>query len=304
MANEVLYSSLGDLRVAEILESQILLILGDRESFLNHPAIVNLGDISGQGSTASKVPLVGLDGSDVMGAVSEGSATSNTALTDASAVCTVARQALQYQMSDLARATDSLGVVNHQRFAQSLVGSANMRGQDMIANLTDNFATVVGTTTQDLPLDDFVDATISLDLLSVPGPYLWMAHPRQYGDFRNALLSAGGAVQFMAATAAQIALNGQGFKGSFLGVDICQSSKVPTANAGADRAGGMWGRGALGYKTATVPPDPMVPAIYAGPIMVEFERDAAYAYSKVVGNLYMGVVEIEDLRGVSIITDA
>lgn len=304
MALEILYSSLGDQRLTEILDSQIQLVLADRGSFFNHPAIVNLGDKSGLGSTASKVPLVGLDGYDVMGAINEGSATSNTAFTDASAVCTVARQALQYQMSDLARGTDSLGITNHQRFAQSLVASGAMRLQDMLANLVDNFATVVGTTTVDLTLDDYVDATISLDLLSVPGPYLCMLHPRQYGDFRNALLSAGGAVQWMDATAQQLMLNGQGFKGSFLGVDIVQSSKVPTANGGGDRAGGMFGRGALGYATLSIPPDPFVPAIYSGPFMVEYERDAAYALSKIVGNLYAGAVEIEDLRGVSIITDA
>jgi hypothetical protein len=304
VAQEILYSGLGDQRLTEILDSQIQLILADRGSFFNHPAIVNLGDKSGLGSTASKVPLVGLDGYDVMGAINEGSATSNTAFTDASAVCTVARQALQYQMSDLARGTDSLGITNHQRFAQSLVVSGAMRLQDMLANLVDNFATVVGTTTVDLTLDDYVDATISLDLLSVPGPYLAMLHPRQYGDFRNALLSAGGAVQWMDATAQQLQLNGQGFKGSFLGVDIVQSSKVPTANGGADRAGGMFGRGALAYATLTVPPDPFVPAIYSGMFMIEFERDAAYALSKIVGNMYAGAVEVEDLRGVSIITDA
>lgn len=304
MANEILYSGLGDQRLTEILESQIQLTLADRGSFFNHPAIVNLGDKSGLGSTASKIPIVGLDGYDVMGAISEGSSTSNTALTDASAVVTVARQALQYQMSDLARLTDTLGVSNHQRIAMSLVASGVMRLQDMLANLVDNFATTVGTTTLDLTLDDFVDATISLDLLSVPGPYLAMLHPRQYGDFRNALLSAGGAVQYLDATAQQIALQGQGFKGSFLGVDICQSSKVPTANGGADRAGGMFGRGALAYATATVPPDPFVPAIYSGMFMIEFERDAGYALSKIVGNMYAGVIEVEDLRGVSIITDA
>lgn len=118
MAQEIFYSSLGDQRLTEVLDAQIQLILADRGAFFNHPAIVNLGDISGQGSTASKVALVALDGYDVMGAVAENASTSNTAFTDASAVCTVARQALQYQMSDLARGTDSLGITNHQRFAQ------------------------------------------------------------------------------------------------------------------------------------------------------------------------------------------
>ncbi len=304
MANEVYYSSLGDLATSEILESEVYLLLGDRNSFFTHPAFTFLGDQAGRGSTAGKVGLIGLDGYDLMAAVAENASTSNTALTDASAVCTVARQALQVQMSDLARTIDSTGMINHQRFAQSLAQSANMRLQAMFANIADDFSTTVGTTTVDLTLDDFIDATIALDLANVTGPYLWMPHNRQYSDFRNAILSVGGVVQFMAATTEQAALRGDAFKGSFLGVDIAMSSKVPTANGGADRASGMWGRGALGYKIASIAPDPMVPAVYAGPVMVEFERDAGYALSKIVGNLYAGVVEIEDSRGVSIITDA
>jgi hypothetical protein len=304
VANEILYSGLGDLAVSEILESQILLLLADRESYFTDPAVVYLGDQAGRGSSTGKVGLIGLDGYDLMASVSEGSAVSNTALTDASATCAVARQALQYEMSDLARAVDSTGMINYRRFAQSMVGSANMRLQDMLANIGDNFSSTVGTTTVDLTLDDFIDATITLDLASVPGPYLWMPHNRQYADFRNALLSVGGAVQFMSATAEQIALRGPGYKGEFLGVRIAQSTRVPTANGGADRASGMWGRGALGYKIASIPADPLIPAVYAGPIMIEVERNASAALGEIVGNLYAGVVEIEDSRGVTIITDA
>lgn len=305
MADEVLFSSLGDLRVAEIIEPMVLLTLADRESFFQHPAIVNLGDAAGSGSTAAKTGLVGMDGSDIFSAVgSETSATANTALTDASALCTIARQGLQYQMSDLARLVDSTGMISLSRFAQSLAGSANMTITNAIANLVDNFATTVGTTTVDMTADDWFDSIYALELNSVPGPWLAVLHGRQYADFQNSLRSEQGPMQFYAPTAEQMVLRGPGFKGNYCGVDIFVSSKVPTANGGADRAGGMFGRGALGYKTGSLRPDPGVPGIYAGPLFVEFERDAAYALTKVVGNLYLGTVEIEDLRGVSIITDA
>jgi hypothetical protein len=305
MADEVLYSSLGDLRVAEVLETEILLKLADRESFFQHPAIVFLGDASGQGSDTSKVGLIGFDGSDVMAAVgSETTATSNTALTDASATCSIARQALQYEVSDLARLVDSSGMISLSRFAQSLAGSANMRLTAMLANLVDNFATTAGTTAVDMTVDDYFDAIYGLELNSVPGPYLCVLHPRQYADFQNSLRSESGALQWTPATAEQLVIRGPGYKGSYAGVEIFVSSHVPTANANADRAGGMFGRGALGYKVGSMMPDPNVPGIYAGPLFVEFERSASYGLTKTIGNLYAGATEIEDLRGVSIITDA
>jgi len=285
-----------------VLETEILLTFADRESFFQHPAIINLGDISGQGSTASKVGLIGLDGSDVMAAVgSETTALSNTALTDASAVCTIARQGLQYEMSDLARITDSGGMVNLTRFAQSMGGSGAMRLTTMFATAVGTFATTAGTSGVDMSVDDWFDAVYGLELNTVPGPFLAVLHPRQYADFQNSLRSELGALQFQPATAEALMLRGPGYKGSFGGSDIFTSSKV--VGDATDRSGGIFGRGALGYKTGSVPPDPNIPAVYAGPIMVEFERSASAGLTEIVGNLYVGTVEIEDLRGVSIITD-
>jgi len=304
MADEVLFSSLGDLSVTEVMETLVLLTLADRESLFQHPAIVYLGDAAGQGSDTSKIGLIGLDGSDEMAAVGGGETTaiSNTALTDASATVAIARQALQYEMSDLARIVDGTGMINLPRFAQSLGGSANMRLTTMVATLVGNFATTAGVSGEDMTVDDWFDATYGLELNSVPGPYLTVLHARQYADWQNSLRSELGVLQWQPATAEQLQLRGPGFKGSFGGSEIFVSSKV--VSSGGNRKGGIFGRGAIGCKTGSVPPDPNIPAIYAGPVMVEFERSASAGLTEVVGSLYAGTVEIEDLRGVSIITDA
>ena len=54
MANEVLFSSTGDLRLAEVINRFAELLLADRASIWGHPALVYLGDLSGSGSTVVK----------------------------------------------------------------------------------------------------------------------------------------------------------------------------------------------------------------------------------------------------------
>ena len=102
-------------------------------------------------------------------------------------------------------------------------------------------------------------------------------------------------------------IKGQGFAGQFNGVDIFVSSKVVTANAGADRAGAMFGYGAVamaeGSPYAITGAGGIVqPA--GTPLVVEFERDASSALTKIVGNYYAGVAKVQDGMGVSIVTDA
>src|SRR5688500_18866220 len=110
MANEFLYSGAGDLRLTEALAAEYRLLLKDRFSLLGHAAIHYAGNCEQSGSTVIKVPLAGLGGYDRMAAVAENASASNTAVTDASATITVARQAIQRQVSDLNDMVDSIGV--------------------------------------------------------------------------------------------------------------------------------------------------------------------------------------------------
>lgn len=302
----ILYSGLSDLRLSAILHQEIGLLLADRADLMAHPAVSYYGDKSHQGSTVIEIPLVGLDGYDSMAAVAENADASVTALTDASPNITIARQALHRQMTDLAGFTDSLGM-DLQRLAVSMVGAAKMRLTEMIANVTDDFTATAGTSGVDFSVDDWYDAQFALTQASVPGPYLTVLYPVQVTDLQNSLRAEAGATQFVPATQQMLDIKGPGFVGTFNGADIFASSKVPTANSGADSAGGMFGPGAVGYADFALPApvrggsEVIYPA--GTRIFVEFERDAAGAFTKIVGNYYVGVSIIEDGRGVSIITD-
>jgi hypothetical protein len=308
MANEITFANLsGDLRISAVLHQEMQLLLADRFSLMGHPAVMYMGDLAGRGSTALDVPLVGLDGYDRMAAVgAETAAVSNTALTDSSQTITIARQALRRAITDLASLTDSVGL-NVQSLAEDMVGAARMRWQELLCNLMDDFSNTVGTSGVNLSVDDFLDAVFTLEQNSVPTPYLSILHPVQLTDLQNSLRGETGPLQFVSATQEMISAKGQGYAGTFAGVDIYASSLINTANAAADRSGGMFGRGAVAYADGS-----MSEIIGAGGIQlpvgtkiaVEFERDSAYAYTYITGNYYVGMAELQDTMGVSIITDA
>jgi hypothetical protein len=306
MANEIVYSGLGDQRLAAILAQEIELLLADRQSLWGHPSLVYLGDLAGRGSAAIQQPQVGLDGYDEMAAVVEGSSTSNTALADASDTVTIARQALQYQYSGLAELTEPSGIVDPVRLARSMVGSALVRFQSMITALHASFSQSVGTSGVDMSVDDFFDANITLDLVSAPADRVMDLHPRQWGDLQQSLRAELGAIGYSPATAEMLAAWGPGVKGMFLGNLIFASSKVATANAGADRDGACWARGAILWADATGRPryGSFGTIIPAGKIQVEFESDAAGNLTKVVGNYFVGVAEGQDTMAVRVVTDA
>ncbi len=305
MANEVTYASLADMRLAAVLNQEIQLKLADRFSLWGHPSIVYVGSASGSGSSTIKTSIVSLDGVDRMAAVADGSSVSNTALPNTSASITIARQALQRSVTDLASITDSQGV-GLNRLVEDMVGAASMRFQEMIANITDDFSSVVGTTTVDLTVDDFFSAQFTLMNASNSGVPICLLHPVQVTDFINSLRGESGAMAMKQDAQAMLAFKNAGYQGNFNGIDIFASSLVPTANAGADSAGGMWVPGAIGYADGT--PAAIVASgglvVPAGTkLYVEFERDASGAVTKIVGNYFCGVGELQDGMGVGLTSD-
>lgn len=304
MANEIYYSGAGDYTLSATLYRTIELLLADRASLWNHPALVYLGDLAQSGSAAIQAPQLGLDGYDEMASVAENASTSNTALSDASDTVTIARQALQYQQSDLAALVNSVGL-DPIRLAQSMVGSAQMRFTTMVTGLSANFSQSVGTSGVDMSVDDFLDASITLDLQSNAAERIAVLHPRQLGDLKQSLRGETGPLAFIPATAEMIAAKGPGYQGMLLGVDIFASSKVATANAAADRDGFMFCRGAILWADASQRLNiPGMQEVTYGKIRVGFERDEAGALTKIVGNYFVGVAEGQDLMACRIVTDA
>lgn len=302
---QILYSNLTDQILAETLAGFWQLSLADRTAFPAHPALIQLPDVNGSGSVVQKVPQIGLLGYDKMATRTEVQAVATTALTDASSTITVGRYSKNYSASDIARVVDAHGVINAQMMSMDALVTFSATLRSLLAGLVGNFATTVGASGVNATLENVLDAVAALEIAAVEGPYLGCIHPRQWHDIvKDAALNSGGAIQFSQSASNMVeAMKGLGYKGQALGVDWYTTLDV--TSDGTNRAGGIFGRGALGWAAGPIPIDPELPQAAVGPyVMLEKDRTPTTASTAWVMHSNVGVGELIDLCGVSLITDA
>ena len=296
----------GNARAAAVLFQSIVMKLADTGSLRNAPCFLNVGSINGSGSDSIQVPVVGLNGTDIMAAVADGSSVANTSITSAAATVAVARQALRYDLTDLARVSNSVaGGVDLEGLSNAMVAAFNGRFNQMVCALSGGFATQVGSTGVDLTTDTFYDAIFALQLSSVMGEYHAILAPQQYNDLMSSLRAETGPAQYLMANQEQTNALGASFKGKLFGVNTHVSSFVPSVG-GTDYRGMMLGEAAIAYALGTPAPiqaagGVIIPA--GAPIAVEWERDAASGLTRVVGSAFLGAAELQDLKGVGILSD-
>ena len=305
MANEILAAS-SDFLVASVLEMEILTKLSNLVNLRGSPALVDFSPMASRGSLVLAIPLAGWD-SLVMTAPGEATGVSNTALDSDQITLTIARQAIQLQISDELLVSSMGGAMNVERLAQAAASAYINRHNDLTVGLFGGVTASVGTSGADLTLDDVVDATQTLMRANNTDSLYAMLHGQQMSDLQNSLRGEGGALSFSAPTAEMIAAKGKGFAGSYLGVDFWINNRVATANAGADRAGCMWSRGAFGYAEATHPLSSLRGSVnpqVVSPVLIEFERAGTSGLNTVIASAFLGVAMVEDARAVKIVTDA
>ena len=150
-----------------------------------------------------------------------------------------------------------------------------------------------------------MDAIYQLELNNNPHDLACMLAPRQVADLQASIRNeTGNAIAFNPAQSEILKMVGQGFIGSFMGVDIHKSDKCATV--ATDRIGAMWSRGAIAYAQGTPQPLAVGGVIRpAGtPVMVELQRDASLSLTEIVGTAYCGVALVEDARACEIISKA
>jgi hypothetical protein len=151
----------------------------------------------------------------------------------------------------------------------------------------------------------FYDAIFALQL-TANDSFMAIMHPQQINDLISSLRSETGPGQYLAATQEQVQAKGPGYRGNLFGVELFGSTQVPTANAGADYLGYMFSKGAVGYATGSAAPvrgaaDVVLPA--GTPIVVEVSRSPEAGLSTITGSAFVGVAELDDVRGVGILSD-
>lgn len=227
--------------------------------------------------------------------LTEGTAMANTALSTGVASATAAVDGQSATVTDLLDAVFASGdAVTH--VAQVLGRSVAEAEENEAATLYGAFSTTVGSTGANLTVAQFLDGISALEQADADGPLVSVLHPVQAGDLRTGITATSN--QHYAAnpnfpeSIMTSGANPGGYVGSLFNVPIYQTSAVPTANLGADRAGAIFVKGkALGWYELW-------------PLRVETHRDVQQPGTIVAATSARGVVEILDRRGVSVITDA
>ena len=314
MADEILYSLVTDLQIpAALLAAQVILLAADRNMLPAHAALTYAGDVSGSGSAVFKIPTLGFMGYNGLASTAENASNANTALTDGSITITVGRYSKQYQVGDLAWIAGG-AMPSLESFVMDAAVSAGCQILDLHANLVDNFATTAGASGVNATVANFLDAITGLELNNVTGrsPIMAILHPRQWADIRNDIaLSVGGTVQVTPGMQDLVGAKQTNYMGNLLGVDVFTTTRVPTANGGADRAGGLFVKGAICWATGSVPMLPGVPIMRfpipgapGGMASLELDRTGNTSLTQAITNAYLGASEGIDVCGVSLITDA
>jgi hypothetical protein len=297
-----------DLRLAKMISQEIKLLLQDSTNLRNSPFLDFVGSINGKGSDTIRVRKAGLDGYNQFSAftgATEDSAVSDTALTDGHADVVVKRQALAYAISDLASMTGmGGGDIDPFRIADSIAKSYDSTFAELTGVSFAAFTTIKGSSGGSNTVAHLVDAIQALEAAAsgkgAPGPYVCVLHPKQWADIQDNILSLStGVLQFVPASYEAISAKGSHYKGSFLGVEIYTSSWV--TNDGVDHLGAMWAPGAIGFATGMPAGLPGASeTMEMGEVLVEMDRDATKALTRIVGHAYLGMSIIDDNRGVVI----
>ena len=239
----------------------------------------------------------------------------NSAYTTAGVGLTIAGYSRQHQISDLFGVTAGAGQIDARVIAGKLARSVGLTVTDMLATLFASLSTSVGTTTVNLTTSDLYSAMYALINANVPlgptSPAFLVLHPQQYTDFMSSLRGETGSDHLQADTAAALRFSGPGYKGLWKNLSVWTSDSCPTANAAEDRVGAMFGYGTFAYTLGDVrplvgmhiAPDDVIVATEE--LVVERRRSAeANPLSTLSVHFFPGVVEVQDLGGVKIVSDA
>ena len=299
-----------DLRLTKMISQEIKLLLTDSTNLRNTPFMDFVGSINGQGSDTIRVRKAGLDGYDGFTAFTGGTevdAIGDSPLVDGGVDVVVKRQALAYSLSDLGAMTELNGAANGIdpfRIAESIAKSYDLLFADLTGATVAGFTNIVGASAGAQTVGHLLDAIQGLEAAAsnkgAPGPYVALLHPKQWADIQDSLLSStSGIFQYVPASYEAISAKGSHYKGQFMGVDIYTSSHI--TNDGTDHLGAVFAPGAVGYATGMPAALPgAVETMEMGEVMIEMDRDATRALTRIVGHAYLGMSIIDNDRGVVI----
>lgn len=303
---ETTYAQLGNLRLAAMIENEVRAQLADMASIRQSGALLFAGDVAGIGSKSVRLRYADWGAKTKFASAVDGAEVTGLALNPSTVDVTVGRSCLRYDLTDLAGLSGLGNDVDPFSLASNMAASAEARINEVIAATFGSATTSKGVSGVAMSIDDFYDAMFALESASNMGEFYCILHPKQLSDLRDSLRSeSNNALAFSSATMEMLKIKGQGYAGSFGGVEMFKSDYV--AQSGPDRVGIMMSRGGIAYAVGT--PIPLAGAGVeirpAGtPVTIEFQRDGSKGLTEVIGHLYCGAAIAQDEQLCKLVTKA
>jgi hypothetical protein len=306
MANEIDVASFADLLTSEVLTGMVELLYADRGALPNHPALIELPNLQGRGSTTHKISGVGLGGYDLPSASAEDATISNTALTDDSAQLVIAHYGKAYTASGTwPRWSTAPGP---SPLSRSRPTRCSPRCRTCCTRSPSWWTTSPGSAAPRAwtsSLSVILDQITALEVAKVQGPYLGILHPQAWGDVRSDIaLNSGGAVQWHGDSQSMLSImSGLGWQGRYFGVDFMTTTHV--LDDSTDVWGGIMGRGSLVYGWANPSGLDLTAdqVVLGDKVLFERSRAALDDETTYVMHMYSGAVEYRDAGGRTIKSD-
>ena len=307
MANEITATTLTNQILTELIQAQVGEAIREKSILL---PICDVQDISNVPTNTASWQL---HNTMTVKTITDGTAIANSAYSQTNVTCAAAQYGVMFTMTDFGL---NATVADHSvAIPQNAMADVVQKIDEVIAALLDTFTGTtqqVGTSGSNLTFANCIDAVTNLrtNAQGLAENGVFVLHPRQVGDLMLASegyyatgLTTGQAVSITPLVTRtdfiDIFGDGKALKsvaGTLLGLPVLQTNLVPLVNTNADRGGALVvaGRfGALGVCMKKLP-------------SVELQRSVSngiVGWTGIVDSAF-NAVELRDLLGVSIITDA
>ena len=292
-------------RLAAKIAARWMYSLSDRTVLPAHPAFRYAGSINSSESDTIRQKILGLK-SRRMTQIADGAAVVPTTYARTYVDVVIAPYRIATEYTDLAKLTD----VDGEEFAimtivDDLFQSYNGALLDAAAQLLDTFGTPIGTSGNDNTLANVMTARTTLAANdNEAGSQIYIGHTQAIQDLIANIVSLGGALQYRQDAQGVAVQNASGHNGTYLDIELFGTTRAPTMNAGADVASALLASDAMLWGDGVAPLEDPTQQMLIGPVLVEREREALAGKTTMVGHGHFGIVELDNLRGLTIQSDA
>jgi hypothetical protein len=300
----------GSFIESSILLQEYGLLVGDRAHLPAHPALS--GGYLGLGTESATVTKTLADiGSGVAGTISESGAVVPDDFNPSTVSATVVRKGKGRSRSDFLKTYDRTGMFLEQALA---FDAASIRGNTIVGMVAEAAATATADVTPGsgssltwAKLQEAKQTLVETGQQFMDGDLLCVLHPKQWSNLETAIIGTGlGDALTHTAEAYNIQYaRSIGYQGRYFGIDVFTSTRVPTANGGADSRGALIAPGGVVWAEGLLEDDPdgFMDILDGGRLRIERERDASRAVKAYYYNFLIGVSLGEDARVVTITSD-